>query len=304
MIYATLLKEFRLDYIDFVQVAGVLQEISIRREVPVICEQVEKLKLIAKEKYGVTEEGFNQFVSIMSLSRRASFLCPNKPFKNHDVWPWRFNRELSYLRRPLILHDDFLIFSYNHLYNSLYYFVSLFINGVFKAKSLEMKQYISKYVNQAGEKFNKKVEHYFRMNPDLIVSSQVKKIGKQKIEGEKGELGDIDVFVINRKKKIMWLVECKDLNRARTPFEINNELCKLFLDSENYSCIVTKHRRRTEWFERNLEVSLINNNIATSELSEWRVIPFIVVSKQMISPLLFDSSIKVVSFEELEGMQF
>ncbi|KPV58162.1 hypothetical protein QJ48_18145 [Paenibacillus sp. A3] len=297
-------KEFGLNYFDFVQLAGMFLEISIRREVPDVCEPIDKLKLVAKKNYGIAEEVFDQFVAIMSLSKRSSFLNPSKPFEKYDVWPWRFNRELSYLRRPLILHDDFLIFSYNHLYNSLYYFVSLFFNGTFKAKCLEMKQYISKYVNETGEKFNQKVEEYFRLNGDLIVRSQVKKIGKHKIQSENGELGDIDVLVINPKKRIIWLVECKDLNRARTPYEIHHEHCKLFIDSVGDSCIVTKHKRRADWLERNLQIALSNYNIETNNLRQWRVMPFIVISNSMISPILFDSSIKVICLDKLVEMEF
>jgi hypothetical protein len=297
-------KEFELNYFDFVQLAGMFLEISIRKEVPVVCDPIDKLRLVAKDNYGIEKEVFNQFVAIMSLSKRSSFLYPSKPFEKHDVWPWRFNRELSYLRRPLILHDDFLIFSYNHLYNSMYYLVSLFFNGTFKAKCLEMKQYISKYFNESGEKFNQKVEEYFKLNRDLIVRSQVKKIGKLKIQSENGELGDIDVLAINPNKRIIWLVECKDLNRARTPYEIHHELCKLFIDSEGDSCIVTKHKRRADWFERNLQIAVSNFNIESHNLSQWRVVPFIVISNSMITPLLFDSSIKVICFEELVDMEF
>lgn len=297
-------KEFEMNYSDFVQLAGMCLEISIRKEVPVVCEPVDQLRLTAEKNYGTTEEVFNQFLAIMSLSKRGSFLRPVKPFENYDVWPWRFNRELSYLRRPLLHQDNFIIFSYNHLYNSLYYFISLIFNGTFKAKSLELKQYISKHVNAMGDKFNRRVEDYFRLNNDLIVRSQVKKIGKQKIQSENGDLGDIDVLLINPKKKTIWLVECKDLNRARTPFEIHHELCKLFVDSASGSSIVAKHKRRSEWFESNLDAVLEVYEINEIETFEWSICPLIVLSKLMISPLLFDSSIKVVSFEELVLEEF
>ncbi|WP_339171300.1 hypothetical protein NSQ55_03650 [Paenibacillus sp. FSL H7-0943] len=301
---AGFVKEFGLSYIEFLQLAGLLLELSIQKEVPIVCEPVEKLKLVAQDKYGVADAVFNQFIALMSLSMRSSFINPGTPFQKYDVWPWRFNRELSYLRRPIILQDGFIIFSYNHLYNSLYYFFNLIVNGTFKAKSLEMKQYISKLVNETGNKFNQKVEQYIKTDRDLIVKSQVKKIGKQKISGEKGELGDIDVMIINPNKQIIWLVECKDLNRASTPFEIHHELCKLFVDSEKDSCIVTKHKRRADWFEKNLQIVLSNNQIQINNLEVWKVRPLIVISKSMISPYLFNSPIKVISFEELVEMEF
>jgi hypothetical protein len=40
---------------------------------------------------------------LLSLRPRGPFLTPPPPFRAADVYPWRFNRALSYLRRPFLV---------------------------------------------------------------------------------------------------------------------------------------------------------------------------------------------------------
>lgn len=44
-------------------------------------------------------------ISTLSLASRNQFLKPQLPFVPADVYPWRFNRALSYLRRPFVVRD-------------------------------------------------------------------------------------------------------------------------------------------------------------------------------------------------------
>jgi hypothetical protein len=41
-------------------------------------------------------------IALHVLKPRPSFTKAPTGFKNYETWPWRFNRNLSYLRRPLI----------------------------------------------------------------------------------------------------------------------------------------------------------------------------------------------------------
>jgi hypothetical protein len=42
-------------------------------------------------------------LDLFSLSPRKDFLNPDPPHKKEDVYPWRYNRSLSYLRRPFVI---------------------------------------------------------------------------------------------------------------------------------------------------------------------------------------------------------
>lgn len=47
-----------------------------------------------------------KILDYICLDKRASFLIPPEGFRKEDTYPWRFNRELSFTRRPLIKRDN------------------------------------------------------------------------------------------------------------------------------------------------------------------------------------------------------
>ena len=54
------------------------------------------------EKLGWQADKVARALELLSLAPRNDFLNPEPPFRSEDVYPWRFNRALSYLRRPFL----------------------------------------------------------------------------------------------------------------------------------------------------------------------------------------------------------
>lgn len=55
------------------------------------------------------EEVVGLIIDSIALRQREDFLVPPEPFRKEDVYPWRFNRELSFTRRPIIIRGDEMI---------------------------------------------------------------------------------------------------------------------------------------------------------------------------------------------------
>src|SRR5690606_20695576 len=207
-----------------------------------------------------------------------------------------------------IIQNETVYWSNRHLYYCGQYLIDLCLGGRLKAKSEKMKNLISKYQNIKGEKFNNLVESLFSSFEFLITKSQVKKIGSKRIEGEKGDLGDIDVLVINARAKVVYVLECKDLSIARNPYEVHHELNNLFVGTKKKPSIVEKHSRRTTWIMNNLDFMLSNYGVSTK--GKWVVKPLVVIDEEMISPYLYKEKkgMRVISFnqlkEELESGKF
>lgn len=254
----------------------------------------------AIQKAGLIKQEVEDIFSLLSLRERENFLKAPKGFRKEDMLPWKFNRELSYLRRPFILQNDMVNWSNRHLFYCGQHLIDLCVGGRLKAKSGKMKNLISKYQNIRGEKFNNIVEGLFSSYEFLITRGQVKKFGGKRIEGDKGDLGDIDVLVINPRTKSIYLLECKDLSIARNPYEIHHELNNLFVGTAKKPSIVQKHSKRTMWIKENIDSVLANFSLSTK--GKWLVKPLIVIDEEMISPYLYNEKeyMRVISINKLK----
>jgi len=240
-------------------------------------------------------------LTFLSLEPRKDFFSPAPPLGKVDVYPWRYNRSLSYIRRPLLKikskDGTRVLWGNRHLMHAFDYLLDLCFGGRLKAHSSEMKSLMSRFHRESGDAFNDLVADLFESMSDIKVRRRLKKIGHRRIQGPDGDLGDIDVLVIDTFRKVIHVIECKDLAVARTPYEFKRELDELFLGTETKRSIVVKHNQRTQWIHANLKDVLIEFSINTR--TGWKVKPLIVVDEEIFSPYLFQSTIEVVSFQRL-----
>jgi hypothetical protein len=250
-------------------------------------------------------ERVNQAIDLLALKPRLDFLKPDPPHQGGDVYPWKFNRALSYLRRPFLLRKrdgkTEVLWGIRHLNTVSQYLVYLCLNGRLKAKSAEMKQVMSVVRNEQTKEFNDEVADLLEQNPALTVRRRVKKIGKSKIQGEQGVLGDVDVLAIDPRNFSIKVIECKDFALARAPHEMKNELDELFLgrDKKNRreKSAVEHHQERVEWIRSHL--SEVLSEFGLDPNATWAVEAMIVTDYELATPHLWSSPIPVVSLSEL-----
>lgn len=245
-------------------------------------------------------------LSLLSLEPRADFLKPPAPHRQEDVYPWRYNRSLSYIRRPFLCRERDgvieVLWGTRNLYNAWNYLAHLCQQGRLQAKSIEMKRLITDFNTERGESFNDRVAELFEQNPKLIVRRRVKKVNKKRLVTPKGEdLGDIDVLAVDARKKRLKVIECKDLAIARTPYEMGSEIRNLFRGHENHKPIVERHQRRVEWLRHHIDDVLAW--LGLSHSGKWKVEGLIVVDQVLFTPYVYQSPIPVLSFDEVANDQ-
>jgi len=205
------------------------------------------------KELGWSELKTQTLIGSLSLAEREDFLKPPSPASREDVYPWRFNRAFSYVRRPLISWQSGgaqeLWWGNRHVWVSGRNLVALFESGRLKANSMEMKRLVGKYRERHGRTFNDQVAASIEPNDYTLVRKRVKKIGGLRIGAPDEDLGDIDVLALSPKGNRVLLVECKALNIARTPWEFASELDTLFRGSGGKDSVVDRHRRRMTWIE-------------------------------------------------------
>lgn len=236
----------------------------------------------------------------ITLFERSGYLVPPSGFEKLDIFPWRFNRRLSFIRRPLIKYDKKYMFGIRNIIHAREYLMHLIWGGRLKTKSRKMKDIMSKLRNILGYEFNDRVKNVLETYPDLQVEKGISKIGKHRISDEKNNtLGDIDVFVINRKKKKLFIIETKDFSFSRNPYELAMEQEKVFTGDKAF---LIKHLKRSDWIRKNLRQVISYYNL---EDCNWKVITMFVVSENLMTKDLVDTKgVKFISLKELNCKLF
>jgi hypothetical protein len=206
---------------------------------------------------------------------------------------------LSYLRRPFLVEEKkdetWLVWGHRHMKEAHLYLLQTCFGGRMQATSDVMKALVSHHANREGEAFNDQVADRLAEKPKLVAHRRVKKIGTGKASIQ--SLGDIDVLVIDEERYRIYVLECKNLAFARTPFELAAELRALTETTPQHRSMIEKHKRRVVWLKANLDVMLAWAKL--DPVKQWEVHSAVIVDEHAMSPKLQDVGEPVFSFDEL-----
>jgi hypothetical protein len=160
-----------------------------------------------------------------------------------------------------------------------------------------MRAEVSRRRNRVTEQFNDAVANELEKDARLIVRRRVRKINGN-VVGYPASLGDIDVLVLDPGRALIFLLECKDLGVARTPFELKSELQNLILGSRGGDSMMDKHRRRTEWVRANQNLLLADFRITDTEV--WTTRDAVILDEELLTPYLYATKMPVRTLRQIQ----
>lgn len=294
--------EFGLSLSQMVDFYLLLMEIGSEQQVTAPSLYLSDLKLKLKEILKWDNETIEQAIELFSLRPRKKWEIPPKGFESNDILPWKYNRRLSYIRRPLIIgpkieENPLVFWGPCNVEEACINLIGLVTTGRYhnKSTSKEMNSLIGTIINEKGTRFRQKVEQWFIDNTSCKVDHEVPIKPGKKLNA-KIDLGDIDVLVIDEMSKRILLVECKDVNYGRNPQEIANEIERLIGDSEEDNSWTKKHIKRHEWVKANVDV-LIRAYGLKNEL--FLVDSLFIVSKEIPAPYIRAMPLPFIAYSQL-----
>ncbi len=200
-----------------------------------------------------------------------------------DSYPWKFSRNRSMIRRPLLVRPtasgDEVVWGARSTWRAGQYLMQQLISARYPATSDEMRRFVGRITHQAGEEFNARVANALREAGFEDVRERVQKIGKLRLLRPNGqEMGDVDVLVIDRSRLVLLVVEAKDFEFARTPQELGNEVEKLIGERGSAS---THRLERIEFLRDHLPRVLKELSIS-DEPTSWDVQGMVVTSADLL----------------------
>ena len=235
-------------------------------------------------------------IDSISLKARENYLFPPEPYRKEDVYPWRFNRELSFVRRPILIRDDEMIWGNRQLSHMILFVLDLIDNGKLKTKSKKMESLIGEISDVRGAEFNELVYRKLNSFNAFDVYSNVSKVNRNKIAENKNPLGDIDVLIIDKQYHKIIAGEVKGFNVSRNPYEMYLEYKKMFENTNKKRCFYDKHNRRVDWCNNHVEDFKIQYNL---DNVEWEVVGLFILDQPLISTEVYHKDIKMLTEKEL-----
>ncbi|MFX0170311.1 MAG: hypothetical protein ACFE9L_00165 [Candidatus Hodarchaeota archaeon] len=162
-------------------------------------------------------EKTERLIDEFSLSPRNEYKKPPDGFKTNDIWPWIYNRRLSYIRRPIIqfqIDDEtYLMWGARNSYSSLEQLNQLIISTRYKTShsSPEMKSFIGKIVDIKGKFFENLVYEWVESNYPSNTNLKNEPIAPSKLFSSDVDLGDIDILTIDPNTSVIYSIECKNI---------------------------------------------------------------------------------------------
>ncbi|GIH11732.1 hypothetical protein Rhe02_97990 [Rhizocola hellebori] len=289
--------EFGFSFQDLSALLGALVDEAFERDQDVVTVEASALVEILQRRTSLERPSIDSAIKRLTLGPSSAFDRPTPA-----VYPWRFNRDLSYMRRPLLLlatEPETYVFGMRRIYATLGYWHESIVSARYQAKSPKMKRYLGVARNKITEGFAHSVAVTLDKAP-RIVRERVTKIGKVRLERVAGQtLGDIDVLVIDPPARAVYGLEVKDFEVARTPAELSNELQQIV---HGEKCTVNLHQSRLSWLSEHLDLVLRHFGLVKEDPRRWSVVGYIVTSEPLVGPLVVESSIPFVTLDEVDDI--
>jgi len=295
---AAFIAEWGYSFGDLARLIGAAVSISISNGAPVqSLPAATAAETLAREAEFAPETA-GAVLEHLTLAPRDDYLVPPSGFGRTDLYPWRYNRGLSYLRRPFVLRPrggtSEIVFGRRALLESLHYVLELIETSRLRPRSRSMAEYIGRKSVERGRVFNNRVADELSAILGTPVRRRVTKLGRMTIADERGPLGDIDVLAIDPSAKVIWAVECKSLAPSRTPAEVANELRDLY-GEDGRPGHIGKHTRLVQWLDE-------HRGQVTEELGlggDWRMEGLFVVDDDLYGPYFRQTPVPVIPLRRL-----
>ncbi|MEB0003942.1 hypothetical protein QN357_13495 [Cryobacterium sp. RTC2.1] len=294
--------EFGFSYTEFAAACGQILSMANEEGQDDVLEFEEKqIALQLHHELGWSFAKVSKMMALVLMAPRASTAAEFWS-GGPAVFPWRFNRDASYLRRPLLgLATDegtTIVCGRRNLWQAPGYWLEQFRTGRLQGTTPEMKSALNHQRNRKGELFEGQVAERLTELGYTKVRRRLRRVGRHDFRDINGRnLGDIDVVAVHEERRELVLAEAKDLEVARTPAELANEVEKLV---ETKSSAVVRLSERANWIQEHLQLTLITLGIPDPG-SRWNIIPVVVVNEKLVSEKLLHAQLPIVSLGELES---
>ena len=272
---------FKKDWkISFSHLNGIMRFASffaMQKNDSVGCVTEKEFKEQLKEWSLIPEDDIKVGLELLTIRERDEYFVAPPGFKNEDVFPWKYNREFSFLRRPLIETknehgEKMLLWGIRNAEAADRQLHQLFLNGRLKYRDPSINKLLGDRNERRGKNYRQEVFEWFRSLKNFKVWEYEVNPPYGHLNNEE-DLGDIDLLIFDSEKNTVYNIECKRTTQAKNIHEMKTELDR-YLGRTGQKKYVEKHIQRHKW--------LVENRVALSKFigseKNCKVISFLLAS--------------------------
>lgn len=234
-----------------------------------------------------SSDEFDRAVEFLGLYSRGTVdTLPAGGYEFIDIIPWRNNRMLSLLRKPLIIVDvdgeRRVYWGVRHLLQCRITWMQQLLSGRFRSSAgSEVSKVLGKFANKRGDDLVEAVVK--SINPTSLIMDTDAYIKPKAPLHHVEDIGDVDVLIIETVNKLLYSLECKSMSPSRNVKEMIEEVTKLFGENSSDKGWIEKHMIRHEWLKTNLDAV---GKVYKADLTGFTVKSFFVTNEEMLTPHL------------------
>ena len=297
--------EFGFDLSDLVTIAGEFDAILKSQRKAVLSMRKSELiaRLVVETKVDTVTVG--SFVATFSSVPREAWNVSPNGFLSSAWFPWRFQRQLSIVSRPIIqidaTDDPVCLIAPAMIIMHIAKFVDDTRFGALEDRFFRTGGLMSKWIGSInadqGEAFNERVAAEF-----LAYGWEAKgnlSDGQILARRKDPAFGDVDVLAWNKAQGRVFVIECKDLSFDKTIGEIARRLEKYqgVIRPDGKRDDLRKHLDRCETIEANIQnlSKFVGFNVASVE----RMLVLSQATPLQFARLAEKHSVTVITFEQI-----
>jgi hypothetical protein len=274
------------DFIDGLAQIGFLQTTDYA-SLPLIKLREEVNKCI---KTPFEQPEFESVMAYLSLEDRGRIINidKGKGYDFIDIMPWRFNRMLSLMRKPLVVTgktkdaNRVVYWGARQVLASRIYLAEQCLSDRLRVlkSSTAIKSALGEFAKLRGDHLVQTI--VASIDPAGLIIDQERFIGPQYEFKHTDDIGDVDVLIIDVAAKIIYSLESKSMSPSRNIKEMVEEMSKLF-GSTSEKGWIDKHMERHTWIENNISQLEAKYGV---DLTGFKAKSFFVTEEDMLTPYL------------------
>lgn len=198
----------------------------------------------------------------LALDKRNDYLVAPDGMEGKEIFPWVYNRELSFLRRPYVRWHNAdgsvnVVFGFRSCLVAGLQLTDLLYAGRLKNVGKKLSKLLGRFESEKGAAFNEEVRTFLKENSTLKVWDYDVSIKPKGNLVADADYGDIDVLAYDEQQNVVYSIECKNTNTAKNVREMKKEMDDYLGRGDNpekdkKKALVLKHLRRHQWLTEHI----------------------------------------------------